>query len=119
MINGDFHRFTNSYYKKKLKMPFKKKHYDDLFFMHLLCTQECFWCDYITNDDYMDTVIVELKVFCTGKFFNKYDCIYKITPGERNYWIDTLTNTAHLYAFIFCYFYEATHFIWHVSRFLI
>ena len=52
------------------------------------------------------TVIVELKSFRTGNFFNEYDCINTITPGERNYWIDTLTNTKHSYAFIFCYFYE-------------
>ena len=74
------------------------------FFIHLLRTQECFLCNYITNDDYMDTVIVELKAFCTGNFLNEYDCINTITRGDRNYWIDTLTKTAHSYAFIFLLF---------------
>ena len=108
-VLSDKRRFSSLYellLKEEIENVIKKKYYDELFFLHLLRTQDCFSCDYITSDEYMDTVIVELKSFRTGKFFNEYDCINTITPGERNYWIDTLTNTKHSYAFIFCYFYE-------------
>ena len=108
-VLSDKRRFSSLYellLKEEIENVIKKKYYDELFFLHLLRTQDCFSCDYITGDEYMDTVIVELKSFRTGKFFNEYDCINTITPGERNYWIDTLTKTKHSYTFIFCYFYE-------------
>ena len=73
-VLSDKRRFSSLYellLKEEIENVIKKKYYDELFFLHLLRTQDCFSCDYITSDEYMDTVIVELKSFRTGIFFNE------------------------------------------------